>query len=131
MNRAWLVLPGCALLLAGAPSLADGYFKCETPEGVEYADAPCMEGADRQRFPDQHEREQRRAEQGRASACFRPSRVFSPGDAVSDLTELCGEPRRVRRLTTPDGAQERWEYRQGLGVLFVWVEGDVIQAIRD
>lgn len=127
----WVGWVGFALLFASSPAAAEGYFKCETANGIEYADAPCEDGASRRGFPDQYEREQRRVEQRRFAACFRPSRVLSPGDAASDLAELCGQPRKVRRLTTADGVEERWEYRQGQGVLFVFVEKGAITAIRD
>lgn len=131
MSRAWVVWLGCALWVGSSPAPADGYFKCETPQGVEYADAPCTGDAKRRDFPNQDEREQRRAEQQRFAACFRPSRSFEPGDKASDLAELCGTPRRVRRLATVRGAEERWEYRQGQGAAFVWVEDGIITAIRD
>lgn len=131
MRRAWMLGLGGALWLAGTPSIADGYFKCETPQGIEYADAPCAGDAQRRDFPNQYEREQRRAEHQRAAACFRPSRTFEPGNKASDLAELCGTPRRVRRVTTVRGTEERWEYRQGQGAAFVWVEDGIITAIQD
>lgn len=113
------------------PVAADGYFKCETETGIEYADAPCAEEAERRAFPNQYEREHRRAAQRRYAICFRPSRAFAPGDAAADLVALCGEPRRTRRTTTPSGVREQWEYWQGPGALFVYVEDGLIVAIQD